>query len=82
MNEKRSGRTHSAIDTKPVPRLPHERDESSDSQIDDEVRPIMRQAHDDVVAGRVDTDRGVPMQEAYQRQKEARAPTPKKRRGA
>jgi hypothetical protein len=80
VTDKRSGRTHSAINKKPVPRLPHERDESSDSQVD-EVQPIMRQAHDDVVAGRVDTDRGAPMQEAYQRQKETRAPTPKKRRG-
>lgn len=78
MTAKRSGRTSSSIEDKPVPRLPHEHDESSDSQTSDEVQPIIQQAHDDVVAGRVDTDRGVPMDRAYQRQKEAAAPLPKK----
>jgi hypothetical protein len=67
--KKKSGRTESrANDTQPQPRLPHERDESSDSQTGG-VRPIIRQAHDDVEAGRMDTDRGVPMDEAYQQQK-------------
>ena len=51
-----------------APRLPHERDESSDSQ-ESEPRPEMRQAHDDVVSGKVDTDRGTPSNEAYQKQK-------------
>ena len=51
-----------------APRLPHERDESADSQRS-EPRPEMRRAHDDVVAGRVDTDRGTPLDEAYQKQK-------------
>lgn len=55
---------------KPVPRLPHERDESSDSHDDGEPRPLMRKAHDDVAQGRVDTDRGTPMNETYERQKE------------
>jgi hypothetical protein len=74
---KRSGRTSSSIHDKPVPRLPHEHDESSDSQTSDEVQPIIQQAHDDVMAGRVDTDRGVPMEKAYQRQKEAAVPRPR-----
>lgn len=78
MNSKRSGRTSSSIQDKPVPRLPHEHDESSDSQTSAEVQPIIQQAHDDVMAGRVDTDRGVPMEKAYQRQKEPAAPSPKK----
>lgn len=69
MSEKRSGRTQASIDKKPVPRLPHERDESSDSQDDSGVRPEMQKAHDDLEAGRMDTDRGVPMNEAYQQQK-------------
>jgi hypothetical protein len=57
---------------KPVPRLPHERDESSDSHNDDaQPRPLIRKAHDDVTKGRVDTDRGTPMNDTYQRQKEA-----------
>ena len=78
MSARRSGRTSPSIKDRPVPRLPHEHDESSDSQTSDEVQPIIQQAHDDVVAGRVDTDRGVPMDRAYQRQKEPAAPPPKK----
>lgn len=54
-----------------VPRLPHERDESSDSQDSGTPRPLMRKAHDDVTQGRVDTDKGTPMNDTYQRQKEA-----------
>ncbi|HEX3140444.1 MAG TPA: hypothetical protein VHQ87_10335 [Rhizobacter sp.] len=68
MSRKASGDTHANIDSAPAPKLPHERDESSDSQRDG-VRPIIRQAHDDLASGKVDTDRGVPMDEAYQRQK-------------
>lgn len=78
MSTGRSGRTSPSIKQKPVPRLPHEHDESSDSQSSDEVQPIIQQAHDDVVAGRVDTDRGLPMDRAYQRQKEPAAPPAKK----
>lgn len=51
-----------------APRLPHERDESSDSQRT-EPRPKMKQAHDDVERGLVDTDRGTPADDAYQAQK-------------
>ena len=50
------------------PRLPHERDESSDSQ-HSEPRAKIRQAHDDLASGKVDTDRGTPAHEAYQKQK-------------
>lgn len=42
----------------------------------------MRKAHDDLEAGRVDTDRGTPMNEAYQHQKEAPVPERKPRAGA
>jgi hypothetical protein len=56
-----------------APRLPHERDESADSQRS-EPRPKMRQAHDDVAAGRMDTDRGPPSNEAYQKQKSPGTP--------
>lgn len=79
MRDKRSGRTQPSIDKKPAPRLPHEHDESSDSQDEGSVRPIMKKAHDDVTAGHVDTDRGAPMNEAYQRQKE---PSLKNKNGA
>jgi len=51
-----------------APRLPHERDESADSQRS-EPRPHMRRAQADIEAGRVDTDRGPPLHEAYQKQK-------------
>jgi DNA invertase Pin-like site-specific DNA recombinase len=68
VSAKPSGRTQATINAEPVPRLPHERDESSDSQTNG-VRPVIQQAHDDLEAGKVDTDRGPPMDEAYQRQK-------------
>lgn len=74
MSQPRQGRTKPVQSHGPVPRMPHERDESSDSQITQEPRPLMRKAHDDLEAGRVDTDRGTPMNEAYQHQKEAAVP--------
>lgn len=40
----------------PAPRLPHERDESHDSQTD-KPRDVIRQAHTDIEDGLVDTDR-------------------------
>ena len=49
------------------PRLPHERDQSSDSQQAREgSQPEMgRKAHDDVERGLVDTDRGPPSDRVY-----------------
>lgn len=43
-----------------APRLPHERDQSSDSQETQDGQPpeVGRRAHDDVERGVVDTDRG------------------------
>jgi hypothetical protein len=72
-NEQRLGRTKPVKDQSSAPRLPHEHDESSDSQVHEEAPPLMRQAHEDLEAGRVDTDRGPPSNVAYQRQKEAPA---------
>lgn len=69
MSGRRSGQTRSATETGPTPRLPHEHDESSDSQTGG-VRPIIKQAHDDLASGKVDTDRNLPMQRAYERQKD------------
>lgn len=74
MSDKRLGRTKPVQHEQPAPRMPHERDESSDSQRTDEPRSVMKKAHDDVTAGHVDTDRGTPMNDTYQRQKEAPAP--------
>ena len=50
-----------------LPRMPHERDESSGSQSDgdDPVTNVGAQGHEDVSKGLVDTDRGPPMDELY-----------------
>lgn len=68
---KKSGRTQPMTPegTAAEPRLPHERDESSDSQTREEPHPEIVQAHQDVEAGLVDTDRGTPSDRAYQKQK-------------
>lgn len=52
------------------PRLPHERDESSDSQTEPpaEVREVGRQAAQDLQRGLVDTDRGPVLDRLYARQ--------------
>lgn len=75
MTDKRQGKTKpqqgETEAPSSAPRLPHERDESSDAHRDAAPRPVMRKAHEDIVKGRVDTDRGAPMHETYQRQKEA-----------
>lgn len=73
MAAEKRGKTQSRQSDGLAPRLPHERDESSDSQ-QGGVRPLIDQARRDVEGGIVDTDRGVPAGEAYQKQK-----TPPKR---
>ena len=63
--------TRDAGQTKPqtvgglAPRLPHERDESSDSQ-DGKPNALMKQAHLDLERGLVDTDRGPVMDKLYE----------------
>ena len=49
------------------PRLPHERDESADSQQQGNTQPseIGRKAFEDIRAGRVDTDRGPVLEELF-----------------
>lgn len=50
-------------------RLPHERDQSVDAT-NDAPDPVMRQAHDDLASGQVDTDmRQTPGLDAEQRKK-------------
>ncbi|MET0335938.1 MAG: hypothetical protein ABW190_16855 [Rhizobacter sp.] len=75
-DDSRQGHTKPVQEHRSVPRMPHERDESSDSQVTPAPRPLMRKAHDDLAAGRVDTDRAAPMNDAYQRQKETPRPAP------
>jgi hypothetical protein len=54
------GNTKAEQGGKPAPRLPHEHDQSSDSQVDQDGGPsrVGRQAHEDVERGLVDTDKG------------------------
>jgi hypothetical protein len=50
------------------PRLPHERDESADSQVKTATQQpgdVGKQAYDDVQAGRVDTDRGPVLEKLF-----------------
>jgi hypothetical protein len=49
------------------PRLPHEHDESPDSQ--SSTDPMVRKAAEDVAAGREDTSKSNEMDRVYQRQK-------------
>lgn len=55
----------------PKARMPHEHDESADSQAAESssARRIGEIAHDDVAAGQQDTDKGPVLDAAYQRQK-------------
>lgn len=69
------GQTTAHVDGEPAPRLPHERDESADSQVDSQSS-VIRQARSDVESGRVDTDRGAPMDELYKREMRDATPTP------
>ncbi len=53
----------------PVPRLPHERDESADSQAAQEQsgERVGKQAHEDIERGLVDTDKGPVLDETYEK---------------
>lgn len=63
---RRPGYTTTTVDRAgvPGPRLPHERDESSDSQGGTRYG-VMEQAKEDLDRGLVDTDRGEPMDRLY-----------------
>ena len=66
--DKRYGHTRTRTEQgERTPRLPHEHDESSDSQATKHEHEEMRRAHDDVSRGLVDTDKGGPMDELYGR---------------
>jgi hypothetical protein len=69
------GQTTERREREQEPRLPHEHDESADSQGGDPTngpasvrRRVIRQAQLDIEEGRVDTDRGPPMEEVYDRE--------------
>ncbi|WP_256354149.1 MULTISPECIES: hypothetical protein [unclassified Variovorax] len=54
------GKTKIAQDGESAPKLPHERDQSSESQqnVDGGAPEVGRQALEDIETGKVDTDRG------------------------
>ncbi|MDA7418732.1 hypothetical protein PGB34_20355 [Xenophilus arseniciresistens] len=56
----KNGDTRAEQDGDPAPRLPHEHDQSADSQSPTDGQPtrVGRQAHEDVERGLQDTDRG------------------------
>ncbi|MBO9515359.1 MAG: hypothetical protein J7549_14685 [Variovorax sp.] len=68
-NDARSGNTKVEQEGEAAPRLPHERDQSSDSQQTPDGQPpaIGRRALQDIEQGRVDTDRGPVVDEVYNR---------------
>ncbi|HYJ97991.1 MAG TPA: hypothetical protein VEX14_08010 [Burkholderiaceae bacterium] len=62
------------------PRLPHDRDESADSQQQAVPDARGRKAHEDMKAGRVDTDRGPVLEELGRRLPSQQTPAPAKKR--
>lgn len=54
-NKERQIKTAKPVDTTAAPRLPHEHDESADSQASP-PREVMQQAARDIESGQVDTD--------------------------
>ena len=62
-----AGHTTPQVHGEVSPRLPHERDESSDSQTS-APRAVMLQAHEDLERGLVDTDRGAMVDALYKEQ--------------
>jgi hypothetical protein len=66
-NNAEEGKTRVAQDGEAAPRLPHEHDQSSDSQRSKEATPprVGKQALKDVERGIVDTDRGPEADRVY-----------------
>lgn len=65
-DDPRGGETRARVKGCPAPRLPHERDESSDS-VATEPSQVMQQAHADVQSGKTGSDRGEATDEVYRR---------------
>jgi hypothetical protein len=78
----REGRTRPAQGPvqQPSPRMPHERDESADSQAADEpsAKRMGRLAQEDIERGVVDTDKGPPLDETYEKLRQDRPDGEKK----
>ena len=69
----RSGNTHISRGGEARPRLPHEQDESADSQtgVDNDVEHVVQQAATDLRRGLVDTGTGPVIDRTYERLKRA-----------
>lgn len=67
----------------PMPRTPHEHDESADQQATQEpsARRIGAIAHDDVVQGQQDTSKAQEMDATYQRMRQEGTPPAQDKRG-
>ena len=65
---RRNAKVSLSISEEPVPRLPHERDESADSQTS-EPRMVIQNAAADLKRGQTDTDRGAQMNQVYRKLK-------------
>jgi len=63
----RRSTTHRNVKGETAPRLPHERDESSDSGTAAPPDPLMQKAGEDAASGRPSTDRGEVTDELYER---------------
>jgi hypothetical protein len=66
----------------PKARMPHERDESADSQAPDnaQARRMGEIAHDDVVEGQQDTSKAQETDATYQRMRQGAEPAPRDKR--
>ena len=60
------GKTLPNVAGRPAPRLPHERDESSDSGVGTPSE-VMQRAHDDAVSDKRGTDKGEATDAVYER---------------
>jgi len=68
-----SGQTTPHLNEGLAPRMPHERDESSDSGVG-APSELMRRAHDDAVGGKGATDKGEATDAVYRRNLRDRTP--------
>src|SRR5690606_28395920 len=68
--DEKGSASHHAGEDADTPHLPHERDEDSFRQADTKPDRKMKQAHDDLAEGQLDTDRrGIPGVEEVERSK-------------
>ncbi|HEU5297122.1 MAG TPA: hypothetical protein VFU71_20240 [Burkholderiaceae bacterium] len=79
---KRRGQVAVARERDAEPRLPHEHDESADSQAQasGQQREVGRKAFDDLQAARVDTDLGPVLEELFRTHLQSSGPPAGKRR--